>query len=165
MGHKKMMRVIETCISKTISMKRFFDDKVFLKDIVVSGSTEDPSLKNKLYFGEVIFFTDFCFPQTKLTRLVSFISGVHKIDARKRNSSLRKPFLRKMCFSINLSEWHSYKWVLRKTDDRREKLYFWELFHRKSFHIIFFDWFGVNYQWGYTRVMMEKKLYLKFIIF
>ena len=45
MGHKKMMRVIETHISKTNSMERFFDEKVFLKDIVISGSTEDPPLK------------------------------------------------------------------------------------------------------------------------
>ena len=64
MGQKKM-RVIETCISKTISMERFFDEKVFLKDIVVSGSTEDPLLKKKLYFGEIIFFS-LLFPSNKI---------------------------------------------------------------------------------------------------
>ena len=53
-----MMRVIEIYISKTSSMERFFDEKVFLKDIVISGSTEDPPLKN-YNFGEIIFFTDF----------------------------------------------------------------------------------------------------------
>ena len=106
------------------------------------------------YFGE-FFFTDFCFPQTKLIRLVSLINGVHKIVATNKNRSLEKLFLRKMCFSINLFEWHCCTWRLRKTDDRREKLYFWELFHRESFHINFFDWFGLNYQWGYTRMMME----------
>ena len=111
----------------------------------------------KIILGDIIFFTDFCFPQTKLIRLASFINGVHKIDAINRNRSLEKIFFRKMCFYINLFEWHSYKCGLRKTDDRREKFYFWELFHRKSFLIIFFDWFGINYQWGYTWVMMEIK--------
>ena len=113
-----------------------------------------------LYFGE-LFFTDFCFPQTKLVRLVSLVNGLHKIDATNKNRSLEKLFLRKVCFSINLFERHIYKWGLRKTDERREKLYFWELFHRESIHIIFFDWFGMNYQWGYTRMMMEIKTILK----
>ena len=56
MGHKKMMRVIEIYISKTSSMERFFDEKVFLKDIVVSGSTEDPPLK-KIITSEKLFFS------------------------------------------------------------------------------------------------------------
>ena len=138
---------------QTISMERFFDEKVFLKDIVVSASTEDPPLRKFILWR--ICFTDFCFRQTKLIRLVSLINGVHKIDATNKNRSLEKLFLRKVCFSINLFEWHCYIWGLRKTDDRREKLYFWELFHRESFHINFFDWFGMNYQCGYTRMMME----------
>ena len=114
----------------------------------------------KIILGDFISFTDFCFPQTKLIRLASFINGVHKIDAINKNRSLEKLFFRKMCFYIHLFEWHSYILGLRKTDDRREKFYFWELFHRKSFLIIFFDWFGINCQWGYTRMMMEiKKLF------
>ena len=161
MGHKKMMRVIETCISKTKSMERFFDAKVFLKDIVVSGSTENPPLKKNLYFGGIIFFTDICFPQTKLIHLASFINGVHKIDAINKNRSLEKPFSRKMFFSLNRFEWHSFKLGLPKIDDRREKMYFWELFHRKSIHRIFFDWYAMNYQWGYTRMMMEIKTMFK----
>ena len=131
MGHKKMMIVIETCISKTISMERFFVEKFFLKDIVVSGSTEDPPLKKKILLRRNYFFTDFCFPETKLVRLVSIINGVYKIDAINKNRSLEYFFFKKMSFSINLFEWHSYKWGLRKTDDRRGKIYFWELFHRK----------------------------------
>ena len=91
MGHKKMMRVFETCISKTISMERFFDEKVLLKDIVVSGSTEGPPLKKVIHWRKY-FLTDFCFPQTKLIRLVSFINGVHKIDAVNKNRSLEKLF-------------------------------------------------------------------------
>ena len=79
MGHKRMMRVIEIYISKTISMERFFDEKVFLKDIVVSGTTEDPPLKKIILWRN--FFHWFPFPQTKLIRLVWFINGVHKIDA------------------------------------------------------------------------------------
>ena len=93
MGHKKMMRVIETCISKTFSMERFFVEKVFLKDIVVSGSTEGPPLKKVIHWRKCFFLTDFCFPQTKLIRLVSFINGVHKIDAINKNRSLEKFFI------------------------------------------------------------------------
>ena len=115
----------------------------------------------KLYIGENFFLTDFCLPQTKLIRLVSFINGVHKMDAINKNRSLEKLLLRKMCFSINLFERHIYKWDLRKTDDRREKIYFWELFHKKSFHRIFFDWYAMNYRWGYTRMMMEIKTMFK----
>ena len=115
----------------------------------------------KFYFGESIFFTEFCFPQSKLIPLVSFINGVHKLDAINKKRNLEKLFLKKMCFSINLFERHNYKWDLRKTDDRREKFYFWELFHKTSFHRIFFDWFGMNYQWGCTRMMMEIKTMFK----
>ena len=92
MGHKKMMRVIETCISKTFSMERFFFEKVFLKDIVVSGSTEGPPLEKVIHWRKCFFLTDFCFPQTKLIRLVSFINGVHKNDAIHKNRSLEKFF-------------------------------------------------------------------------
>ena len=61
----------------------------------------------KIILGDIISFTDFCFPQTKLIRLASFINGVHKIDAINRNRSLEKLFFRKMCFYINLFEWHN----------------------------------------------------------
>ena len=114
----------------------------------------------KNYTSEKLFFSAFCFPQTKLIRLISFINGVHKTDAINKNRSL-EIFFRKMCFSINLFEWQSYKWGLLKTDDRREKIFFWERFHRNSFHIKFFDWFGMIYQWGYTPMMMEIKTIYK----
>ena len=65
MGHKKMMRVIETCISKTISMERFFDEKVFLKNIVVSGSTEGPPLKKVIHWRKY-FFDWLLFPSNKI---------------------------------------------------------------------------------------------------
>ena len=54
---------------------------------------------------------------------------------------------------------------LPKTDDRRENVYFWELFYRKSFHINFFVWFGMIYQWGYTRIMMAIKTIKNLILF
>ena len=56
MGHKKLMRLNETCISKTTSMERFFDEKVSLENIVVSGSTEDSPLK-KTYTLDKLFFS------------------------------------------------------------------------------------------------------------
>ena len=124
----------------------------FFKGHCCQWEYREPTIEKNLYFGEIIFFTDICFPQTKLIRLASFINGVHKIDAINKNRSLEKLFSKKICFSLNRFEWHSYKLGLPKTDDRREKMYFWDLFHRKSFHIIFFDWFGMNYQCGYTRI-------------
>ena len=61
MRHKRMMRVIEIYISKTISMERFSDEKVFVKDIVVSGSIEDLPLKKKLTLEKIIFSLTFVF--------------------------------------------------------------------------------------------------------
>ena len=104
-----MMRVIETCISKTNSMERFFDEKVFLKDIVVSGSTGDPPWK-KIILRRNFFFTDFCCPQKNWIRLVSFINVVHKIDAINKNRSLEILFSKENMFLLNRFEWRSYKW-------------------------------------------------------
>ena len=126
-----------------------------------------PTIKKNYNFGETIFFTDFCFPQTKWIRLVSFINVVHKIDAINKNRSLEKLFSKENMFLLNRFEWRSYKCGGRggcgvlKTDDRREKLSFRELFHRKSFHINVFVWFGIVYHWGYTQMMIETKSIFK----
>ena len=121
-----------------------------------------PTIEKNYNLGEIIFFTDFCFPQIKLICLVSFINGVHKFDAINKNRSLEKLFFQENVFLLNRFEWRSFKWRGRggggggvgvlKTDDRSEKVYFWELFHRKSIHInVFFGlvWFiiGVTHKW------------------
>ena len=68
-----------------------------------------PTIKKNYNFGETIFFTDFCFPQTKWIRLVSFINVVHKIDAINKNRSLQKLFSKENMFLLNRFEWRSYK--------------------------------------------------------
>ena len=56
-GTKKMMRVIETYNSKQKFMERFSDEKLFSKDRVVSGSTEDRPLKRKILLWRNYFFS------------------------------------------------------------------------------------------------------------
>ena len=70
----------------------------FFKGHCCQWEYRGPTIEKKLYFGEIIFFTDFCFPQTKLIRLASFINGVHKNDAINKNASLEKLFFKAKVF-------------------------------------------------------------------
>ena len=91
--------------------------------------------------------------------------GYTELIIQTKKEALKNFFLRKRCFSKNIFEWHSYKWRLQKSDDRKQKLDFRKIFHRKSFHKKFLIGFGMNYQWGYTRMMMELKKKFENVIF
>ena len=51
-----------------------------------------PTIEKKSYTLENFVFTDFCFPQKQLNRLVSFINAVHRIDVTNKNTELEKMF-------------------------------------------------------------------------
>ena len=104
----------------------------FLKGHCCQWEYRGPTIEKKLNFGEIIFFTDFCFPQTKLIRLASFIIGVHKNDAINKNTSLEEFFLRKRCFSKSIFEWHSYKWGYGRPMIERKNFVWENFFSQKS---------------------------------
>ena len=93
---------------KLIIRKKFFGKflwwESFLMDIVVSESTEDrPWEKEKLYFGESIFFTEFRFSQKILNRWYHSSMYAHTDDDINRKKLFWKVFLGK-CFFEKICE-------------------------------------------------------------
>ena len=94
MGHKKMMRVIETYVSKKEFMEWFFDEKVFLKDLVVSGSTEDRTLKRKIILWRKHIFHWNLFS----LRNLDWFGMIHQWEYTRIMINLRKNSEEKTCF-------------------------------------------------------------------
>ena len=86
--HRVDVGVIDNFIARKTSYAKLLSWKIFLKDIVVSGSKEDRPKKRKNYTLEkTFFFTEICFPWNFLIRLVSFSNGcTHEYDINKKSS-------------------------------------------------------------------------------
>ena len=125
----------------------------------------------KIILWRNYFFHWLLFPSNKIDSFGIIHPWGKQKWCYKQKYKFRKLFLRKLCFSLNHFEWHSYKWGVRKTDDRKGSFCLGELFSQKAFHIKIFQWFGMNYQkgthkrWWKQKICLYIKLFLKINFF
>ena len=110
----------------------------FFKGRCCQWEYRGPTIEKKIILWRIYFFHWLLFPSNKIDSFGIIHPWGKQNWCYKQKYKFRKLFLRKLCFSLNDFEWHSYKWGLLMTDDREENFYFWKLFHRKSFQISFF---------------------------
>ena len=122
--------------------------------------------KEKLYFGEKIFFLDVCSPQRK----VDCFGMIHQWGTQNWCYKQKWKFRKTVFLGKGVSPKTFLNDIVINVGYGRPMLERKEFisenfFHRKAFHIKISDWFSMIYQRGYTRMMMEIKITFRFFFF